>query len=235
VFATMRRPDLGEHGVDVLPLDVTDDASVFAAITEVMARSGRIDAIVNNAGIDMAGAAEETTSSEAERLFQTNFFGVHRLNRAVLPVMRQQGFGRIVTIGSIAGFLPTPFDAFYCASKHAIKGYTEALRFEVEPLGIKCILIEPGFIKTELRAKKISSAKCIDAYATGRAKATISFDKSVSGGIPAEKVAAAIAYALKARNPKMRILVGHDAHMLAFIRRFLPESIFRFGLNRQFR
>jgi NAD(P)-dependent dehydrogenase (short-subunit alcohol dehydrogenase family) len=234
VFATMRRPDAAVHGPDALALDVTSDDSVAATVAEVMARKGRIDAIVNNAGIDVVGAAEETSIAEAERLFQTNFFGVHRLNRAVLPMMRAQGHGRIVTIGSIAGFLPTPYDAFYSASKHAVKGYTETLRFEVEPLGIKLVLIEPGFIKTELRGKKTEIADRIDAYAAGRAKAGASFDKGVGSGISADKVANVIAKALVARNPALRQRVGHDAHMLNFIRRFMPEAFFRMGMSRQF-
>src|ERR1700739_4591354 len=113
VFATLRRPNPDRHGPDALALDVTNDESVSAAVAEVIRRTGRIDAIVNNAAIDLVGAAEETSLVEAERLFQTNFFGVHRLNQAVLPVMRTQGRGHIVTVGSIAGFLPTLFDAFY--------------------------------------------------------------------------------------------------------------------------
>ena len=234
VFATMRRPDTARHGPDALALDVTSDESVATAVAEVMARTGRIDAIVNNAGVDVVGAAEETSIAEAERLFQTNFFGVHRLNRAVLPIMRAKGAGRIVTVGSIAGFLPTPYSAFYSASKHALKGYTETMRFEVEPLGIRLVLIEPGFIKTELRGKKTDIAQHIDAYATGRAKAGASFDKGVSGGIPADKVADVIAKALVAKNPKLRQRVGNDAHMLNFVRRFMPEAFFRMGMNRQF-
>jgi NADP-dependent 3-hydroxy acid dehydrogenase YdfG len=117
VFGTMRRPEPARHGPDALALDVTSDDSVEAAVAEVLRRTGRIDAIVNNAGVDMIGAIEETTAKEAVGMFQTNFFGVHRLIRAVLPTMRAQQSGRIVTIGSIAGFVPTPYNAFYSASK----------------------------------------------------------------------------------------------------------------------
>jgi NADP-dependent 3-hydroxy acid dehydrogenase YdfG len=102
VFATMRRPDPARHGPDALALDVTRDANVAETVAEVIKRTNRIDAIVNNAGVDIVGAAEETSSAEAEALFQTNFFGVHRLIRAVLPIMRAQGHGRIITMGSIA-------------------------------------------------------------------------------------------------------------------------------------
>jgi NAD(P)-dependent dehydrogenase (short-subunit alcohol dehydrogenase family) len=233
VFATMRRPDVAVHGPDALALDVTSDESVAAGVAEVMARTGRIDGIVNNAGVDVVGAAEETSVAEAERLFQTNFFGVHRLNRAVLPIMRAQGHGRIVTVGSIAGFLPTPYSPFYSASKHALKGYTESMRFEVEPLGIKLVLIEPGFIKTELRGKKTEIADRIHAYAAGRARAGAAFDKGVSGGAPAEKVADLIAAALVDRDPALRQRIGTDAHLLNLVRRFMPDSVFRMGMKRQ--
>ena len=172
--------------------------------------------------------------SEGERLFQPNFFGVHRLNRAVLPIMRAQGHGHIVTVGSVAGFLPLPSDAFYTASKHALKGYTETLAFEVAPFGIKCVLVEPGSIKTEFRGKKTEVAERLDAYATLRTKAGRSIDTFVNGGIPADKVAALIAHALDAEKPKLRQRVGSDAHMLAFVRRFMPDPLFRMALKRQF-
>lgn len=234
VFSTMRRPDPALHGPDALALDVTSDDSVGAAVAEVMSRSGRVDAVVNNAGVDLLGAAEETSLSEAERLFQTNFFGVHRLNRAVLPIMRAQGHGHIVTVGSVADFLPLPSDAFYTASKHAVKGYTETLAFEVAPFGIKCVLVEPGRIKTELRSKKTEVAERLEAYATLRAKAGRSIDTFVNGGIPADKVAALIAHSLDAEQPKLCQRIGSDAHMVAFVRRFMPDALFRVALRRQF-
>ena len=234
VFATMRRPNPERHGPDALALDVPSDESVSAAVAEVMKRTGRVDAVINNAAIDLVGAVEETSLAEAERLFQTNFFGVHRLNRSVLPIMRAQGRGHIVTVGSIAGFLPTPFDAFYSASKHALEGYCETLAYELEPFGIRCLLIEPGFINTRLREKKTEVTEHIDAYAMRRAKAANAFDAGVERGIPPERVAAVIAQALQTSRPKLRQRVGRDAATLAFIRTWLPESVFAMGLRRQF-
>ena len=168
VFGTMRRPDPDKHGPDALKLDVTSDQSVEAAVAEVLARTGRIDALVNNAGVDMLGAVEETTVQEALNLFQTNFFGVHRLVRAVLPAMRARKAGRLVTIGSVAGFLPTPFEAFYSASKHALEGYCESLDFEVRAFGIHTVLIEPGFIRTQIRSNVTRTAASIAVYARAR-------------------------------------------------------------------
>lgn len=234
VFATMRRPDPARHGPDALPLDVTSDESVAACVAEVMKRTGRIDAIVNNAGVDMVGAAEETSMAEAHALFETNFFGVHRLIQAVLPIMRAQGSGRIVTTGSIAGFLPTPFSAFYSAAKHALEGYTDTLAFEVAPFGIRCTLIQPGFIKTELRGKKAEAATRIDAYTNLRNRAGASFDANVGKGIPPERVAETIAKALNSATPKPRYRVGRDAAMLHIVRRYMPGFVFQAGLKRQF-
>lgn len=233
VFATMRRPQ-PNHGPDALSLDVTSDESVAACVAEVMKRTGRIDAIVNNAGIDMVGAAEETSLHEAHALFETNFFGVHRLIQAVLPIMRAQGSGRIVTVGSIAGFLPTPFSAFYSASKHALEGYHDTLAFEVAPFGIRCSLIQPGFIKTELRGKKAEATTRIDAYASLRTKAGASFDDNVRNGLSPERVAETIRTALDSDKPKARYRVGGEARMLHFVRRYMPEFVFQSGLKRQF-
>ncbi|QYE33517.1 MULTISPECIES: SDR family NAD(P)-dependent oxidoreductase [Sphingosinicellaceae] len=234
VFATMRRPVLAQHGPDALALDVTRDDSVNAAVAEVVGRTGRVDAIVNNAGVDMLGAVEETTTEEALKLFETNFFGVHRLTRAVLPIMRAQLSGRIVTIGSIAGFVPTPFNAFYCASKHALNGYCEALDYEIRPFGIRTILIEPGFIRTGLRAKKRTVADSIDAYSEIRGRAGAGFDESVSRGTDPARVAEVVQRALVAAHPKFRQLVGNDARLLNIVYHYLPGFLFKAGMNRQF-
>lgn len=229
VFATARHPADGD-----VALDVTSDDSVAAAVDAVMSDAGRIDAIVNNAGVDLVGAVEETSVAEAESLFQTNFFGVHRLTRAVLPIMRAQGGGRILTVGSIAGFLPLPFGAFYTASKHALEGYVEALQAEVRPYGIRCVLVEPGYIATDLRGKKIEAATRLQPYAQIRAAVDHRADTSVQQGISPDHVARAITHALSAPHPRLRQRVGRDAATLSLVRRFLPEPLFQAGMRRQF-
>ncbi len=138
----------------MIPLDVTSDASVEAAVGIVFACEGRIDAVVNNAGFGIAGAAERTTLEEAHEQFETNFFGTVRVCRAVLPVMRQQGSGRVINVSSIAGRVAVPFQAFYSASKFAVEGYTTALRMEVAPFGIQVVLIAPGDFKTGFTAAR---------------------------------------------------------------------------------
>ena len=234
VFGTMRRPDPARHGPDALALDVSSDDSVETAVAEVLSRTGRIDGIVNNAGVDMIGAIEETTAREALDMFETNFFGVHRLVRAVLPTMRAQQSGRVVTIGSIAGFVPTPFNAFYSASKHALEGYCETLDYEVRPFGVRTVLIEPGFIRTNLRAKKTATADSIDAYRATRERAGKGFDQGVEKGVDPFRVASVVEKALSAANPKFRQLVGNDAHLLNLAYHHLPNTFFKAGMNKKF-
>ena len=143
-------------------MDVRDDGSVARAVSEVVARAGRIDVLVNNAGSSIVGAVEETGTDQAQGLFDVNFFGAVRVTRAVLPTMRQQRRGRIVFVSSVAGFLPAPFMGFYAASKHALEGYSESLDHEVRTLGVRSILVEPGFMKTRIgrtrRARRRTSA-----------------------------------------------------------------------------
>lgn len=233
VFATMRRPDYDRHGADALQLDVTSDESVQAAVAEVLGRAGRIDAIVNNAGVDLLGAVEETTADEALKLFQTNFFGVHRLVHAVLPCMRARKSGRIVTIGSIAGFLPTPFESFYSASKHALEGYCESLAYEVRPFGIRTVLVEPGFIHTSLRANLTRTKASVKAYSERREHAGKSFDRGVASGANPVRVAAVVERALNLRRPRLRMRVGLDAEQLHFIYHHLPEIVFAEGMRQR--
>jgi NAD(P)-dependent dehydrogenase (short-subunit alcohol dehydrogenase family) len=234
VFGTMRRPDPDRDGPDALKLDVTSDQSVEAAVAEVLARAGRIDAVVNNAGADMLGAVEETSAQEALDLFQINFFGVHRLVHAVLPAMRARKAGRLVTIGSIAGFLPSPFEAFYSASKHALEGYCESLDFEVRPFGIHTVLIEPGFVRTQIRGNLTRTAASIGAYAEGRERIGSSFDRGVQAGIDPIRVAKVVERALTDIRPKLRMRVGPDAHLLHLVYHHLPGAVFAAGMRQRF-
>src|SRR3954469_24439591 len=150
VYGTSRSAAAGEKrdGVVLLPLDVTDDGSVAGVVREVLARSGRIDVLVNNAGVGIAGAAEESSIEQARALFETNVFGSIRMTRAVLPHMREQGGGRIINVSSVLGLVPAPFMALYAATKHAIEGYSESLDHEVREHGVRVLLVEPGYTNT---------------------------------------------------------------------------------------
>ena len=147
VYGTSRRGAQGDkRAYEMLPLDVTSDESVQTAVAAVIAIEGRIDLLVNNAGFGVAPAgAEESSIEQAQAIFDTNFFGVVRMTRAVLPHMRSRGQGRILHIGSVLGFLPMPYGALYAASKHAIEGYSESLDHELRNWGIRSIVIEPAY------------------------------------------------------------------------------------------
>ena len=152
VFGTSRQTRPDTPGVEMLRLDVRSDASVAECVAEVIGRAGGIDVLVNNAGVEYLGIAEETPLADAQAVFDTNFFGVVRMIDAVLPHMRERRRGRIINIGSAAAWVGEPGEAFYAASKRALAGYTEALRHEVWPLGIHVSLVEPGAFKTNILA-----------------------------------------------------------------------------------
>src|SRR4029079_3917683 len=146
VYGTSRRgAQPGQRSFTMLPLDVTSDQSVEAIVAEVMRLEGRIDVLVNNAGFSVAPAgAEESSIEQAQSIFDTNFFGIVRMTRAVVPHMRRQGSGRIINIGSVLGFLPMPYGALYSATKHAVAGYSESLDHELRTRGIRVSVIEPA-------------------------------------------------------------------------------------------
>src|SRR5918995_5123213 len=137
-----------QGGVTFLDLDVTSDASVSTLVRGVIERFGRIDVLVNNAGTGAAGAAEESSVAQDQRVFDINFFGLVRMTKAVLPYMRAQGRGRIINISSVLGFVPQPYMAVYAASKHAVEGYSESLDHEVREHGVRVLLVQPAYTKT---------------------------------------------------------------------------------------
>lgn len=147
-------------GVTFLDLDVASDASVAAAVQEVSERFGRIDVLVNNAGVGSIGAAEETSVAQAQAVFDTNVFGVMRMVNEVLPHMRAQRRGRIINISSVLGFLPQPYMAAYAASKHAIEGYTESLDHEIRDHGVRALIVEPAYTRTGFEANSVKPAPC---------------------------------------------------------------------------
>ena len=170
VYGTSRKATAGEKREEVvfLPLDVTDDESAADAVREVLDRSGRIDVLVNNAGVGVAGAAEESSVEQARALFETNLFGAMRMTRAVLPHMRQQGSGRIINVSSIVGLIPVPFMALYASSKHALEGYSESVDHELREHGVRVLLVEPGFTNTGFDASLAAADQPLPLYARRR-------------------------------------------------------------------
>src|SRR5438105_3023117 len=171
VYGTSRRgAQSGQRLFEMLSLDVTSDESVAAAVAEVIRLDGRIDLLVNNAGFGVApAAAEESSIEQARSIFETNFFGIVRMTRAVVPHMRLQGSGRIINIGSVLGFLPMPYGALYSATKHAIEGYSESLDHELRTRGIRVSVIEPAYTKTHFDANLLEPDAKLDEYREARA------------------------------------------------------------------
>jgi len=215
VVATARRVNaLGDLGATlVLPLDVTDRASIDAAVDTTLERFGRIDALVNCAGIAVRGAVEELDPDDVARVFDVNVLGMMRLVSAIAPVMRRQGSGRIVTIGSIAGVLTAPANGAYSASKHAVEALNDALSAELWPFGVRVVLVEPGpigtgFIGTALRRSAPVLERADSPYAPLYARFTRVMERGRSYEQQPEVVARTVVRALRARRPHPRYWVA---------------------------
>lgn len=236
VIGTSRKasPDEVRDGIRMIACDVTSDASVAAAASLALAELGHIDLLVNNAGYAISGAAEESSIEQVHALFDTNFLGVVRVTNAVLPIMRQQGFGRILNIGSVVGLIPGPFSAYYTASKHAIEGYPESLDHEVRPFGIRVAVIEPWATKTSIEANSPRGDRPVAAYGQTFARYQAAFTAAMAAGDTADDVAATILAAAQARTPRLRYPSGKAARQTSFARRFLPRALFDRILRKQF-
>lgn len=215
-------------GVEALTLDVADDESVTLAIETILAREGRLDVLVNNAGFGIAGAIEDTSSEEAREQFEVNFFGVLRMCRAALPGMRQRKSGYIVNIGSIGGLIAIPFQGFYSASKFALEGFSESLRLEVRPFGIHVVLIEPGDHRTSFtqnrRATRGSEEGSPYRDRFERAIACMASDEQ--GGPSPEGIARLLCKVLNHPNPRLRYTVGPAAQRAAvWMKRTMPYAV----------
>lgn len=221
-------------GIRMIACDVTSDTSVADAVELAHAELGRIDLLVNNAGYAVAGAAEESSTDQVRALFDTNFLGVVRVTNAVLPLMRQQGGGRILNVGSVFGLIPGPFGAYYTAGKHAIEGYSESLDHEVRPFGIRVAVIEPWATKTAIDSNSPQRDRPLAAYAGTLARYRVAFEAAMANGDAAEDVAATIVRAAQDKAPRLRYPSGKAARQTAWARRFLPHAIFDRTLRKQF-
>ncbi|TIS32311.1 MAG: SDR family NAD(P)-dependent oxidoreductase, partial [Mesorhizobium sp.] len=176
-------------GVTMLTGDVTDDASVSKLVEEVLAETGRIDLLVNNAGIGLLGGAEESSTAQAQALFDVNVFGVIRMTNAVLPTMRRQRSGRIVNLSSVLGLIPAPYSALYASTKHAIEGYSESLDHELRSFGIRVVLVEPAYTRTSFEENLARPDQLLDIYGTARAGMDVVLRKAIETGDAPEIVA----------------------------------------------
>jgi NAD(P)-dependent dehydrogenase (short-subunit alcohol dehydrogenase family) len=234
VFGTSRRAAVvGERSFEMLTLDVTSDQSVEAAVQEVVRRAGRIDVLVNNAGFGVAPAgAEESSIEQAQSIFDTNFFGIVRMTRAVLPQMRRQGAGRIINIGSVLGFLPMPYGALYAATKHAIEGYSESLDHELRTLGIRVSVIEPAYTKTPFDSNFLEPDATLDAYRDIRAAVNRRVKEVMAIADEPRVVAEVVLRAASAARPKIRYTAGSLASRLRLLRTYMPAGMVDAGIRK---
>ena len=223
VFGTSRAPDQAARSYRWLSLDVRSETSVEAAVQSLLEQAGRIDVLVNNAGYAQVGTIEESSIADVQAQLDTNLLGVIRMIKAVLPVMRQQGSGRIINVSSVVGQVAPSYMGVYATSKFALEGLSEALREEVRPFGVDVSLVEPAFVKTHLVSKLPTNP--IPAYTPGRQAAMHVLSMSVESGMEPHAVAQAI-LRVSSTRPRLRYPVGRDAKALILLKRLLPEPLF---------
>jgi NAD(P)-dependent dehydrogenase (short-subunit alcohol dehydrogenase family) len=226
VFGTSRKAVASRPGTTMLVCDVTDEASVKSLVDEVVKQAGRIDLLVNNAGVGLLGSAEESSIGQAQRLFDVNVFGVARVTNAVLPLMRAQKSGRIINMSSILGLIPSPFNAFYASTKHAIEGYTESLDHEVRRFGIRVVLVQPGVTRTAFEENLTRADRPLEIYAKDRTRSEGLMRKWVEAGDDPQVVADTVLKAATASKPSLRYSAGKQSGQVRALRRYLPEAVF---------
>ena len=238
VFGAQRRvPPPGESpsGVEMVSMDVTDDAAVERAVAEILRAAGRIDAVVNNAGCSFMGSVEDTSIEEAKAQLEPNFFGVLRVCRAVLPAMRRQGGGYIVNVSSLAGIVGLPFSGLYAASKFALEGVSESLRLETRRFGIKVVLVEPGDFDTDLPAARrtVRAAGTNDAYREAFVRFHAQQAKDEAAAPKPEPIARLVERILSDPNPRLRYSIGMLGQRIVVpLKRLLPQRFFEGALRR---
>lgn len=239
-YATMRNIEKGDKLKDIaekenldlkiIKLDVTDDYSIKNAINEIIQETSRIDILVNNAGNNIAGTVEDLSIEEFKEQFETNFFGLVRVTKAVLPIMRNQNSGIIVNLSSIVGKMAIPLNSAYTSSKFAVEGFSESVRYELEDFGIKVILIEPGVIKSNfyenIKMSKNSLADPKSPYQPITQKIFEAFLSLIQYAFPAKIVADVILEAITSDNPKIRYVVGDDAKSITEAKKRLSDKEF---------
>lgn len=236
VYGTSRRGgQAGRRSFEMLALDVTKDESVEAAVQKVMQLEGHIDLLVNNAGFGVAPAgAEESSIEQAQSIFDTNFFGMVRMTRAVVPHMRRQGGGRIINIGSVLGFLPMPYMALYSATKHAVAGYSESLDHELRTMGIRVSVVEPAYINTPFDANLVKPDASLEVYREIRAGVEKRVKEVLVGADGPDVVAEVVLKAVEAVDPKIHYAPGLASRM-RLLRRFAPASVLDAGVRKDLR
>ncbi|MGW7292809.1 oxidoreductase [Streptomyces xiamenensis] len=219
-------------GVRFLDLDVADDASAETAVRRVIDDSGRIDVLVNNAGIGSAGAVEENSVAQAQRILNINLLGVIRMTKAVLPHMRAQGGGRVINVSSVLGLIPQPYMALYVAAKHAIEGYSESLDHEVREHGIRVLLVEPAYTRTSFDTNAAQPDTPLPVYTERRRVFDDVLEAAMKKGDEPALVAEVILTAATHARPRLRYPAGPLATRMSRLRRLAPAAIFDKGIRK---
>lgn len=251
-YATMRKLEVGSKQItdisknenlplQAVQLDVDNDKSVIDAINNIVMEKDRIDVVVNNAGYALIGAFEENSMEEIKSQFETNFFGTVRIMQAVIPIMRKQRSGRIVNITSMGGRVAIPLDSIYHATKFALEGLSESIQYELEPFGIKVILIEPGAIGSNFwkNLKMAAKASSLDNNNNSPYRQLVdnilgTFKQIEQNTIHPSEVAKVILQAVLSDNPDFRYVIGKDAAMMLEARRNMPDREFENLMKKQF-
>lgn len=242
-YATARRPealtDLRGQGLRTLALDVTDEATLVAAVRTVEAEHGAIDVLVNNAGYGEMGPIEEVSLARWRQQFETNVFGLVRLSQLVLPGMRARGWGRIINVSSGGGEFTFPLAGAYHASKYAVESLSDALRFEARPFGIDVVVVQPSVVRTQLVDAALDTLRAVASspYAALIDSYTRQSRESIARGtaiLTPEQIAAVIVRAALARRPRTRYKVGAIARVLPVLRRVLPDRAWDALITRMF-
>lgn len=224
----MSRREQGVDGIVHLRGDVTDETQVAQAVDTVLAREGHIDLLINNAGFGVSGAIEFTPAEEAKHQFDVNFFGMVNMNRAILPVMRRQGYGRIVNISSVAAPIPIPFQAYYSASKAAVSSYTMALANEVKPFGVQVCAVQPGDVRTGFSSAREKVHRGDDVYNGRISRSVGQMEQDEKNGMPPEFAAKFIARAATRKRIKPLSTIGVTYRFFCLLAKLLPARWLNF-------
>jgi NAD(P)-dependent dehydrogenase (short-subunit alcohol dehydrogenase family) len=228
VYGTCRSECEPIPGVILQKMDVTDNASITQTVQQIIQKEGKIDVLINNAGMGFGGALESYTDEEMHLQMGTNYSGTFQTCRAVLPYMRNQGYGTIINFSSIGGLMGLPFQGGYSASKYAIEGFSESLRYEVKSFGINVIVINPGDFNTQFTAKrKSTTGSSLPAYTDQFQKTLTIIEKDEHNGMNPVFMAVKIEHILQKKHPKTRYLVASFEQKLAvWLKHILPDKLF---------
>lgn len=232
VYEISRRKEGNNSRVTHFQGDITDENSLEPIIQAIIAKEGHIDVLINNAGFGISGAVEFTKTQDAIRQFDVNFFGMVRMNKLVIPIMRKQGYGRIVNISSVAGAIPIPFQTYYSATKAAINAYTMALSNEVKPFGITVCCIQPGDIKTGFTDARNKSNEGDEIYRGKITKSVAGMERDEQTGMKPETAGRFISKVATKRSVKPVYTIGLSYRSLCLLAKLLPHSLVNYIIGK---